>query len=444
MPHILLLRPAAHRRFLPSFWVMVFMVIGLLQSGTALAQKSKQNLEKQKRENQRRIAEASRILKDVAEKKDATLGQLSAINQQISTRQALIATISGEVNLISRELNGNIEQTNILQLDLKKLKEEYGAMVYAASKGRARDELFYVFASEDFNQFFARLSYLRQYTKARQSQAKQIENLRGQLVRQQTDIRKKKQEKETLLASYTDEKAKLNQLQGQQTQLVRKLSAKEERLTTELRRRQEADQRLERLIADMVRREMRRAAEARRRTERATAARERREEGKPATTEDKQAEKEEMEAIPISAENTKLSNSFAENRGRLNWPVESGFISGRFGKQAHPVLKGVIVENLGINIQTPGAEKVKAVFGGEVGFVADIPGVDGKIVSIMHGNYFTVYSNLGTVNVKPGEKVKVQEAIGTVNKDRDGLSEVQFQIWHGNERLNPQSWLVGK
>jgi septal ring factor EnvC (AmiA/AmiB activator) len=76
--------------------------------------------------------------------------------------------------------------------------------------------------------------------------------------------------------------------------------------------------------------------------------------------------------------------------------------------------------------------------------VATIPGVEGKIISLIHGKYVTVYSNLHNVSVSPGDKVKVRERLGAVATDREGVSEVQFQLWKGNDRLNPESWLVGR
>jgi septal ring factor EnvC (AmiA/AmiB activator) len=297
-----------------------------------------------------------------------------------------------------------------------------------------------VFAAESVNQFFARLNHLRFYSQERRSQAAKIERAREQLLGEQKVLKKKLEEKTQLLASYTQQKRELDGLQVSKTDLVKRLEGREERLKEELNARVEADRRLERLIADMIRREMRRAEEARRRAVRAEA----RKAGKPAPKNEPEPTDENLEAIPPSPETIRLSNIFAENKGKLGWPVEQGFISSRFGKQPHPVLKGIIVENLGVNIQTKTGEPVLAVAPGEVGFVATIPGVEGKIISLIHGKYVTVYSNIHNVSVSPGDKVKVRERLGAVATDREGVSEVQFQLWKGNDRLNPESWLVGR
>src|SRR5690606_15352787 len=105
--------------------------------------------------------------------------------------------------------------------------------------------------------------------------------------------------------------------------------------------------------------------------------------------------KEEMEREALALKNSKsvavaLSSSFEENKKKLPWPVASGFISQHFGRQNHPVLKGIITQNDGVNIQTRENEKVTSVFEGEVRSIAFIPTL-GSTVIINHGEYFSVY-----------------------------------------------------
>ena len=421
-----------HTACLPAALAVLLVLTGTTPGWA----QSRRRLERQKRENERRIKETNRILSDVSQKKEATLGQLSALENRIEEQTRRISTTSSELLLLEQELEGKATRTRALAQDLAKLKVEYAALVYAASKAQSPDGWLFVFAAESFNQFFARLNHLRYYGVERRAQAKRIEGARKRLLGEQQVLRKKLDEKTLVLTSYTLQKKELDGLQTEKSRLLERLAGKEERLRQELARREEADRKLENLIGDMIRREMRRAEEARRT--------EARRPSRGNTAAEPASKGADLEAIPSSPEAMRLSASFAENKGRLGWPVEQGFISGRFGKQPHPILKGIIVENLGINIQTKAGEGVVAVAPGEVGFVATIPGVEGKIVSLLHGNYVTVYSNLGSVSVKPGEKVKARERIGSVATDREGVSELQFQLWRGADRLNPESWLVGR
>jgi len=144
-----------------------------------------------------------------------------------------------------------------------------------------------------------------------------------------------------------------------------------------------------------------------------------------------------------NAEIMELSTSFADSRSKLPWPVNEGFISMGFGRQQHPVLKLVEVDNKGIYIQTQPEQEIKAVFAGKVSIVASIPGMN-KAVIVQHGEYFTVYAKLKSVNVTMGQSIRENYLIGIVNTDKSGKSELQFQIWKNNKKLNPENWLARK
>ena len=105
-----------------------------------------------------------------------------------------------------------------------------------------------------------------------------------------------------------------------------------------------------------------------------------------------------------------LSASFEDNKKKFAWPAP-GFVSQKFGKQPHPALKGIVINNNGINIQTKQDEKVKCIFNGEVRKVALI-GVLGNSVIINHGDYFSVYAGLKEVFVKSGDQVTANQEIG--------------------------------
>jgi murein hydrolase activator len=135
-----------------------------------------------------------------------------------------------------------------------------------------------------------------------------------------------------------------------------------------------------------------------------------------------------------------LSNSFEENRNKFTWPVSSGFVSQKFGRQNHPVLKGIVQQNNGVNIQTKENERVKSIFEGEVRRVAFIQGL-GSTVIIKHGEYLTVYAGLKEVFVRTGQKVITNQEIGKIFSNTEGVSELRFQIFKNTTALDPQAWL---
>ena len=139
-----------------------------------------------------------------------------------------------------------------------------------------------------------------------------------------------------------------------------------------------------------------------------------------------------------------LSDNFEANRGRLPWPVEKGFISESFGTHKHPIAEKVLVENFGVDIKTNSNAPARSVFDGVVSSVFSA-GM-GQTVMINHGKFFTVYSKLGSVSVKAGDRVKTKQHIGVVG-NIDGETTINFQIWkvganNKSARVNPEDWIA--
>lgn len=384
--------------------------------------KSKAQLEKEKKENLNRIKEANRILQQTKKQKQASIGQLNAIKEKITVQQGVIENISREIYLLESDVQETEGIVGALQNDLQKLKEEYATMVYAASKtANSYNKLMFLFASDSFNQFVMRLRYLQQYSEARKKQVEQISKVQAALNGQLAVLESKKDQKKKLLGKQLDESQNLQGLKKQQDTMISRLSQQESGLKKEVAERQQAVKKLDNLIADIVREEIARAARAAREAGKATS-------GSP-------------NKVTLTPEAALISSSFAGNKGRLAWPVERGFVSQKFGRHNHPVLKGVVVENRGVDIQTAQGATARAIFEGKVLTVATVPGMN-NIVMVQHGEYFTVYAKLKTVTVKPGQSIKLKDTIGTIYTDSDGTTELQFQIWKNSSNMNPESWIA--
>jgi septal ring factor EnvC (AmiA/AmiB activator) len=135
----------------------------------------------------------------------------------------------------------------------------------------------------------------------------------------------------------------------------------------------------------------------------------------------------------------KLAEEFSKNKGKLPWPAD-GPVVGRFGKQFHPVFKNLeLPPNNGVDIATSKSAGVQAVFKGVVKQVFVMPGYN-QCVLISHGNYFTFYCKLKTVNVKAGDKVSTGETIGKVDTI-NGETQLHFEVWQNTKPQNPETWL---
>ncbi|WP_439880386.1 murein hydrolase activator EnvC family protein [Pontibacter sp. MBLB2868] len=400
------------------------LLLSLPLATVAQKQKSKAQLEREKKENLKRIKQANQILQQTKKKKEASIGQLTAIKEKIDVQKGVIKNISKEITFIESDVQQTEGIVGALQNDLEKLKAEYATMVYAASKtANSYNKLMFLFASDSFNQLVMRLRYLQQYSEARKQQVEQINKVQTVLNGQLQVLESKKKKKENLLSKQLAESNNLQNLKVQQDSVISRLSKQESDLKKEVDQRQQAVKKLDKLIADIVREEIARAARAAR------------EAGKKSSGS--------TSKMTLTPEAALISSSFAGNKGRFAWPVERGFISQKFGRHNHPVLKGVIVENRGIDIQTAAGATARAIFEGKVLTVASVPGMN-NIVMVQHGEYFTVYAKLKSVSVTTGQTVKVNEPIGTIYTDTDGTTELQFQIWKNSSNMNPETWLKRK
>lgn len=371
----------------------------------SVAQKSKAQLQEEKKENLRKIEEAKKILSQTTTKRRNTIGELNALNQQIQAQENLISSMRSELLLINEDIDETNLIISILEEDLRKLKEEYSAMVYAAYKAsQGYNKLTFIFSASSFNEFLMRLQYMDQYGKARKKQADQIEKVQNTLKDQLTVVESKRSEKNILLAEQLRERESLNKLKNSQTQLLTNLRSKESEIKSDLAKREKVLAQIEKLIDNIIKEELAKAA-----------------------------------AANSAASSLNLSNQFADNKTRLPWPV-SGFISQKYGKHPHPVLKRIVVNNNGINIQTKSSEKVKAVFNGEVSLVHFINTV-GYAVLVRHGEYFTVYAGLKNVSVEQGQQVTTNQELGEILTDTNGVSELKFELRKSTAALNPEQWL---
>lgn len=420
----------------------------------AFAQKTREQLEREKSENQGKIREIQNILKQTSSQKNVNLGQLRALNQQINTYKKQIDLLSDDLALLDKELGVLQKKQEELAGSLAKVKTEYGHMIYEASKRNAyMNQLVFLFSSGTFNQFVLRYKYLKQYTEARQGQVKEMEILEAKMQAERQRITSKKTQQKTVLDTRVTENTKLEGLKTKQNEVIQELSQKEVELRKQIAENKRATDLLEsniRRIAERERRERlererkeREEREARRKAERERIAREnaeREKKGEAAVVEEPKEEAPVVSSGGMNEEEATLASSFTASQSRLPWPV-SGFVSGHFGQRPHPVLKGVMVDNLGVDIQTSAGDPVRSVYDGVVLDVTQMPGM-GSVVAIQHGNYMTIYAKMSGVSVRPGQRVKARENIGRVATDSDGTSELQFQIWKNTSRLNPESWLI--
>lgn len=390
----------------------------LMLSSLAATSQDRQLLEKQREKLKKAMEFNQQQLDKIDESKKKSLSQLELLIQQINTRQQVINNITKEISTLEASINETEAIVTALGNDLEELKKRYAEMIYQAYKGRSVvNDLVFLFSASSFNDAVQRLRYLQQYSEFKKRQAELIEETQDMLNKKLADLEAKKQEQQDLLNQQIAQRKKLNTEKLQKNEWMTDLKKKEKKLIKEIEDQQKEALALNKKIEDIIKKEIeaKKAAELAAKNKDATNA------------------------------SIKLSAKFIENKGKLPMPVDKGVVTGKFGTHPHPVYGDkVIINNNGIDIRTDENATVRSIFDGEVISVVYNPGFQRGVI-IRHGDYYTVYSKLNTVNVKPGDKVTTGQVIGVAFTNEDkATTEVHFELWEGINKLNPALWIYAQ
>ncbi|MBK6836672.1 MAG: peptidoglycan DD-metalloendopeptidase family protein [Bacteroidetes bacterium] len=443
-------------RLLVFGFIFISPVMLLAQGG----KQNKKELENKKSKLKAEINTINELLHETKTSKKLSMNQVAMLNTKLKVREELISTISSEIRLINNQINSNQKEVTDLNANLTKLKTEYARMIYYGYRNKdSYNKLMFIFAAGDFNQAFQRLKYIQQYNEYRKKQAEAITKTQIQISEKIVELESKKNEKKQLLTGEEQEKLNLAKEKTEQEGVLVQLQDKEKQLKDELDQKKRDSEALnaaiKKLIQDEIRKqqeaEKARLAEVKRKKDEKEKAKNAKNPKNPKTTtnpktdvavkDDPKSTENKPVVLELTKEAEELSADFASNKGKLPWPVTKGVITDGFGPHEHPSIKGFIVDNKGVDISTTKGASCRALFGGEVTGVVNVPG-SGRVVIIRHGEYLSVYTNLEEVTVKTGDKITSKQTIGSVSfNDDEDKTVMNLQIWKGQKILNPEDWL---
>jgi septal ring factor EnvC (AmiA/AmiB activator) len=407
----------------PSLLANLSRVMALCALVLVLAPAQGQNrkeLEKKRESLDRQIRTTTALIDQARKEQRVTQQQLQLLESQIDAREQLIRAMNGELLQVDSKIQEDQAMVISLKEDLEKLKQEYGRMLQFAYRNRSSyDRMSYLFAASSFQQAYKRSRYLDQIAAQRTRQAALIEETRQEIESRLNGLKEQREEKSRIMAQEQAEKQKLAADRNGQQSALSTLRKEEGRLKETQRKQQkqrnDLDAAIRKAIEDAVK-------------------------PKAGTTAAKTGKLD----LTLTPEAKELNADFEKNKGKLPWPVEKGVITSRFGKQPHPVLPGITIENNGVDITTEKGAAVRSIFRGDVSSVIVIPGA-GKAVILSHGAYRTVYSNLREVSVAKGQKVDTKQTVGTVLTDDTG-SIAHIEVWKitadGLVKVDPGPWLL--
>jgi septal ring factor EnvC (AmiA/AmiB activator) len=371
---------------------------------------TKAELEEKRNKALNEITYVDNLLKTTEKEKGESMNAIKIIGNKLVLRETVIKGMRQEISLLSERIDLNNLAIDIMERDLVELKDDYARAVinsYKTQKGNP--ELIYILSAKDFNQGYKRLKYLQQVTKFRRRESEIIIELKSQIetskdklqndLKKVSDLKSKEEQQKNLLQTEQERKQKM----------VQSLSNKERQLKKDLEEKKRIARKIESEIARIIDDERKKS---------------------------------------IKSDNTPeqklIGENFAENKGRLPWPVEKGIITSHYGIQKHQVLKYVTEDNIGIEITSSGKVSARSVFQGEVVKVFAISGANMTVI-IRHGKYLSVYANIVNVKVRIGDKVVLKQDIGDVYSDPGSNNNcvLKFMIFETNAKyLDPESWIT--
>ena len=391
---------------------------------------------------QQRIAQSEALLKTTTDDARSQLDALAALNSQVEERKRYIQALGRELDTLDNELRRLEQRIGRLKNELKQKQERYAASVRYLQQHRPsiQEKLLFIFSADGPGQMYRRLRYVREYADYQRRQGEDIARQRKQIDQRHAQMLKLRETKGALLKDREQEMRTLQAKEQEKTELVGKLQRKQRELQRELaRQRREAQQlneRIDRLIAEEIEKARQRAlAEERRR--KAEAERRRKQQAdKPGTP----AQKPEKQYVTDRSDQ-RLTGSFASNRGRLPVPISGPYVlTGHYGR--YSVMRNVVLDNKGIDLQGQPGAQARAVFDGRVAAVFQLNGLTNVLVR--HGEYISVYCNLAQAVVKAGDEVKARQPLGDVFSDgaNGGRTVLHFQLRREKQKLNPEQWLA--
>ena len=402
-------------RLLPLF-------LALLLCGNPAQGQTKKQLERDKVKIEKEIARLNDELSKARKNSKNSTKQITLIKGRIQERTRLIDNINSQMALLDRQIGRTEDSLRMVRNQIDNMKAEYAQVVrtlYGLRQNISSTGL--LFDNEQYNYSYLKMKYFAEYSRYRKHQETTIRR-REQLFNDMSlDLQRQRKEKTSLLAQERKQRDALSREQQQQQKKLNKSQQDEKSLQQQISKKEKQRRELQRQIQQLINAEVAKNSGG----------------GASSSSSSSGTKNSSSTSGGNKTFNDAASSDFAQNRGRLPWPVYYKSVAREYGIYTHP--SGGKNKNNGIDLNCAPGATVSAVFGGTVVKVDSFQGT--KVVIVRHGAYMTVYAGLGTVSVSQGSKVATKQTLGTVYKGDEATSEFSFQVWCGGDALNPRHWL---
>lgn len=342
------------------------------------------------------------IIKKNQKDKENTLLFFNAVKSQINNRLQILINLKMQLAELNIKSTDNQKLIDSLTEKKKNFSEQQSKLLRSAYINQiSKNKFIFLFSSNGIDDYLDRKRYLKQYNQYIIAKIKTLESERIKIINSISEINNSKQTINKLIAQENENIKKLNEESELKAKLLKDIVKNEVKfraiLSDQNTKREQLNKNIENVIISGLR-------------------------GNSSVNNN-------IGGLP-------KPDYFALSKSKLQWPVSEGYISSSFGKHAHPGLKGVYINNSGVDIVSNPSENVRAIFDGEVAGLMHISGYNWMII-LKHDEYFSVYSKLENVNISKGDKVVKNQILGKLGYN----GEFHFEIWHLKSKLNPEQWL---
>ena len=402
----------------------IVFVIALFSCFSSFSQ-TKNELEQQRKKLNREIAQVNRLLFKEQKKEKNVLEDLKDLNQKIDIRLSLINTINSEAKLLSSEITKNKKEIAQLEKELAILKVDYASMIFKSYKSKSQQSrIMFLLSSDNFQQAYKRLEYMKQYTSFRKRQGEEIGFQTGLVKKMNDSLLFQKQVKDTLILAEKYQKEKIELDKNNKENLISIIKKKERKYKREIQNKIKAERKVAKKIDKIIRDEIEKANRI------------------ALAKLNKKPKAANNNEFVLSPEAKALAVKFELNKGKLPWPIDQGLITRKFGNQPHPTFPGIIINGTGLHMVTQKGKSAAAIFNGKILNIL-VTSEGRKNVLIQHGNYITSYNNLDKLYVKKGDNVVTGENIGQIFTDKvSGKTTLIFALYKNRTKLDPAAWIL--
>ncbi|OQP51028.1 hypothetical protein A4H97_04215 [Niastella yeongjuensis] len=392
-----------------------------------------EDLKQQQVELQRQIDQLKSSLTDSKKRTRASIRQLEMVQEKLRLREKAIRNINEQIDMLEGNIDRSRMEIDSLNTRLNTMKTEYARNIVSAYKLRSNyGFLNFMLSAHSFTEAFKRIQYFRAYHEYCEEQVVAIRKTQKILAGKINGLENARREKNAVVKEQVVQKQELEEEKKEKNETVKTLKTREQEISKELTAKKKADRQLGLAIQNAIAADFYTGTGGGRKTT-----------SKKSKTTSKKITKKKVQVkeVELAPEVARLNGSFEHNKGKLPWPVENATVKIHFGSYKIPGIE-VYGNNPGLTLATDTNAEVKAVYEGEVLCVFNVEG--NRSVMVRHGQYFTVYANLASVNVSKNDKITAGQIVGVADNASDGKGEIEFILMKERTNIDPAKWIKKK